>query len=65
MAGSLAGIAAGVVGMASSLAGIAGGVLGLVSGMGICLVSVVPGCVGPLTSASGVPLTGIAFSRMA
>ena len=37
----------GAVGMAGSSAGTAGGVLGLVSGMGACMVSVVPGCVVP------------------
>ena len=65
MASSLAGIADGVVGMAGSSAGTAGGVLGLVSSAGICLVNVVPGCAGPLTSAFGVLWSGFAFSRMA
>ena len=59
IAGSLAGIAGGVVGTAGSLPGTAGGVLGLVSSMGICLVSVVPGCAGPLTSASGALWSGL------
>ena len=51
--------------MAGSLAGTAGGVLGLVSGMGVCVVSVVPGGAAPSASASGALWSGIAFSRMA
>ena len=53
------------LGWLASLAGSAGGVQGLVSGMGVSMVSVVPGCAAPLTSASGVLWSGIAFSRTA